>query len=146
MGFYWEIDGYTLWLCLLGCRRIETRVVFCITGFVSCCWDLSSHVPQPFACSFFCVFPYICIMLCQQDQFHLLTQKKFICFQVKMWHRKIINLDFQNWGCSCKDIIVSTICMTRKCLACGKAGHRLESWRVSVCKWTWTLLPHPTPP
>ena len=33
-----------------------------------------------------------------------------------------------------KSIKVSTSCMTRKCLACGKAGHRLEScsvaWRV----------------
>ena len=112
---------------VLGFTRIETRVVFCITGFVSCCWDLSSHVPQPFACSFFLRFPIYLHHALSTRPISSADTEKFICFQVKMWHRKIINLDFQNWGCSCKDIIVSTICMTRKCLACGKAGHRLES-------------------
>ena len=31
----------------------------------------------------------------------IFLQKKIMCSQVKMWHRKIINLDYQNWSCSC---------------------------------------------
>ena len=97
---------------------------------------------------FFLRFPIYFHHTLSTRQISSTYKEKFMCCQVKMWHRKIINLDFQNWSCRscCKGIRVSTSCMTRKCLACGKAGHRLESWRVSVCKWTWTLLPHPTPP
>ena len=63
----------------LGCTRIETRVDSCIRAFLSCCLDLVTHVPKPFACYFSCAFISHIIPSCFVTQTNFIFLQKSSC-------------------------------------------------------------------